>query len=277
MTTTQGPLSPVREPAEARNGGVTQPRVLRSEWIKMRSLRSTWYTFALATVGLVAVGMLVSWATNRHWGQMDPHERALFDPVGRSLSGVYLSQLAIGVLGVLMISGEYATGMIRSTFAAVPHRLPVLWAKLLVFGAATFVLTLGFAFAAFEIGQQLLASHGTTLSAGPHALRSIVGVALYLTVVGVLGVGLGFLIRNTAGGIATLFGLLLVLPAIVHVLPSSWQNHVLPYLPNNAGQVLFTAHPDPGSLAPWTGFAVMCAWAAAAVVGAAVLLRRRDA
>ena len=260
-----------------RGSGVTQLRVLRSEWIKQRSLRSTWYTFALATIGLIAVGLLVSWATNRHWAEMDPRERALFDPVGRSLSGVYLSQLAVGVLGVLVISGEYATGMVRSTFAAVPRRLPVLWAKLVVFCSMTFVLTLVSAVVAFTVGQQLLASHGTTFAAGPHALRSIVGVALYLTVVGVLGVGLGFLIRNTAGGIATLFGLLLVLPAIVHVLPSSWQDNILPYLPNNAGSVLFTAYPDPGSLSPWAGFAVMCAWGAAAVIGAAVVLTRRDA
>lgn len=255
---------------------VTQSRVLRSEWIKLWTLRSTWFTLGAALVGMVGIGYLVSYETRRHFASMGVVERLTFDPTLRSLTGVYLAQLAIGVLGVLVISGEYATGMIRATLGAVPTRLPVLWAKLLVFGSVVFVITLVASFAAFLGGQKLLHPYGTTLSQ-PHVLRAVIGVALYLTVVSLLSVGLGFLIRNTAGGIAALFGLLLVLPVIVRAFPTSWQNHILPYLPSDAGATLFDLHPDSTSLAPWTGFGVFCAWAAAAILAAAVVLRRRDA
>ncbi len=278
-TTTTTEAGAVRAPEGQRTpstSGVSFGGVLASEWIKLRSLRSSWLTLAAAVIGMVGIGWLVSFETNSHWSHMQADERIGFDPVSRSLTGVYIAQLAIGVLGVLVITGEYATGMIRATMSAVPRRLPVLWAKLAVFCSVTFLLMLASAFAAFLVGQQLLSTHGTTLSA-PHALRAVVGVALYVTVVAVLAIGLGFIIRSTAGGIATLFGLLLVLPAIGHVLPTSWQQHVLPYLPSNAGGALYTLKPDPGTLAPWTGFGVMCLWALAAVVAAVVLLRRRDA
>ena len=255
---------------------VTQLRVLRSEWIKLWTLRSTWLTLAASLIGMVGIGYLVSYETQRHFASMGLAERLTFDPTLRSLIGVYLAQLAIGVLGVLVITGEYATGTIRATLGAVPTRLPVLWAKLLVFGSVTFVVMLAASFAAFLGGQHFLHPYGTTLSA-PHVLRAVIGVALYLTVVALLSVGLGFVIRNTAGGIATLFGLLLVLPVIVQALPSSWQDHIMPYLPSDAGSTLFRLHQDFRSLAPWTGFAVFCAWAAASILAAAVLLRRRDA
>jgi len=184
--------------------------------------------------------------------------------------------MAIAVLGVLIISGEYSTGMIRSSFGAVPKRLPVLWAKLVVFGAATFVLMEIASFAAFWLGQAGLGSHGTTIGA-PGALRSVIGTGLYLTVVGVLSVALGFIIRSTAGGISAVIGLLLVLPGIMNVLPQSWQNHISPYLPSNAGADVTTVHADAGSLAPWAGFAVFCLYGAVAVAISAVLLNRRNA
>jgi hypothetical protein len=264
---------PARRDARGR---VTFPRVTRAEWVKLVSLRSSWITFAAAVVAIIALGALVSYVTNTHWDHMNPRERAGFDPVGRSLGGVELAQLAVGVLGVLVVTGEYATGMIRSSLMAVPRRLPVLGAKLLVFCACTFVLTLVSAFAAFLLGQQLLGSHGTTLGA-PSALRAVIGVALYLTVVGALAVGLGFAVRSTAGGIAALVGLLLVLPGVGRLLPDTWQPHVLPYLPSNAGAGVFAVQPEAGMLGVWTGFAVFCAWAAAALVLGAVVLKRRDA
>jgi ABC-2 type transport system permease protein len=255
---------------------VSFPRAVRSEWIKLVSLRSSWITFAAAVVAIVGLGALISYVTNNHWAHMPPQEQAHFDPVARSLGGVDLAQLAVGVLGVLVVTGEYATGMIRSSLMAVPRRLPVLGAKLVVFAVSTFALTLPSAFLAFLAGQRLLGTHGTTLGA-PHVLRSVIGVALYLTVVAALAVGLGFLLRNTAGGIATLVGLLLVLPGIAHLLPDTWQTHVLPYLPSNAGAGVFAVQPEPGMLGTWSGFAVFCAWAVAALVGGAVVLRRRDA
>lgn len=255
---------------------VSQARVLTSEWIKMRSLRSTGLTLLAGLVAMVAIGWIVGWATNAHWASMAPDERAGFSPIDRSLAGYHLSQLAVGVLGVLLISGEYATGMIRATFGAVPTRLPVLWAKVGLYAVVTFVVMLVGAFAAFLGGQQFLGTHGTTLSA-PHAVLSVVGVAGYLTLIGVLAVALGFLIRSTAGGIATLFGLLLVLPGIGQVLPTSWQRHTLPYLPSNAGASIFSIHTDPGSLSAGPGLLVLCVWVLVAVGAAAVVVTRRDA
>jgi ABC-2 type transport system permease protein len=255
---------------------VTQWRVLVSEWIKLRSLRSTALTLLAAVVAMIALAWLVGWATNAHWATMQPDERAGFNPIDRSLAGVNLAQLAIGVLGVLLITGEYATGMIRATFAAVPRRLPVLWAKAALYAVVTFTLMLVSAFLAFLVGQHFLASHGTTLSA-PHAWRAILGVAVYLTLIGMLAVAFGFLIRSTAGGIATLFGLLLVLPGVGQLLPASWQAHTLPYLPSNAGSSMFSVRVDPTALSPGTGLLVVCIWVAVALALAAVVVRSRDA
>lgn len=267
---------PVPDQSSVAVSPVSQRRVLVSEWIKMRSLRSTTLTLVAAVVAMIALAWIVGWATNAHWASMHADERAHFNPIDRSLAGVNLAQLAIGVLGVLLITGEYATGMIRATFSAVPRRLPVVWAKSALYAAVTFGLMLVSAFLAFLVGQHFLGSHGTTLSA-PHAWRAIFGVALYLTVIGVFAIALGFVIRSTAGGIAALFGILLVLPGIGQVLPVSWQTHTLPYLPSNAGASLFSAQSDPTALSPGVGLLVLCLWAAAALAVAALLVKRRDA
>jgi ABC-2 type transport system permease protein len=279
MSTTTAPSGASSVPAARAaddRGRVTFPRVTRAEWIKLVSLRSSGITFAAAVVAIIGLGALICLVTATHWSDASPAQRASFEPVGQSLAGVGFAQLAIGVLGVLVVTGEYATGMIRSSLMAVPRRLPVLGAKLLVFAACTFVLSLVSALVAFLLGQQLLGSHGTTLGA-PHAVRAVIGVALYLTVVGALAVGLGFALRSTAGGIATLVGLLLVLPGVGRLLPGSWQPHVLPYLPSNAGAQVYAVQGDAGMLGTWTGFAVFCAWAAAALLIGALVLKRRDA
>lgn len=263
-------------PPHVQVAPVTQARVLGSEWIKMRSLRSTTITLLAAVIAMIALAWLVGWATNDHWNHMDPGERANFNAIDRSLAGVNLAQLAIGVLGVLLITGEYATGMIRATLSAAPRRLPVLWAKAGLYAVVTLVLMLVSSFLAFLIGQHFLAAHGTTLSA-PHAWRAILGTAAYLTLIAVLAVAFGFAIRSTAGGIAALFGLLLVLPGIGQLLPTSWQTHTLPYLPSNAGSAMYSARPDPTALSPGTGVLVLVIWVAVALAVAALLLKRRDA
>jgi ABC-2 type transport system permease protein len=276
MTATAAATATSSPATTGPRGKVTPVRAIRAERIKLFSLRSSWITLAVAVVAVIGLGALFSAVTSSHWSEIRPEERLQFDPVGVSLRGVMLAQLVIGVLGALVITGEYATGMIRSSLMAVPRRLPVLVAKAVVFAGVTFVLSLISAFVAFFVGQAALGSHGTTLGAG-HALRPIVGVALYLTVVALFALGLGFALRNTAGTIATVFGLLLVVPGLAQLLPTSWQPHVLPYLPSNAGASVFQLHPDPGMLGTWAGFGVFCAWAAAALLLGAFLLRRRDA
>jgi ABC-2 type transport system permease protein len=259
----------------ARNIKVTQARVVGSEWIKLRSLRSTVYTLIASVAITVGLGILfASFAVARlnSTGHLDT------DPVTLTLRGAFLAQLAIGVLGVLLITGEYSTGMIRATMSAVPRRLPVLWAKLGLFGVIAVLVSVAAAFVAFLSGQAILSSKhvGASLS-DPGVLRAVIGTGLYLAVVGLLGMALGFIIRNTAGAITTLFGILLVLPVLGEVLPASWAAHVVPYLPSNAGQAIMTLHPDPNTLAPWTGFALFVGYTAVAVAVAAVLLKRRDA
>ena len=255
---------------------VTSVRVLRSEWIKMRSLRSTTLTLVAAGATLGGAGWIIGGVTNAYWSTLRPEELLTFSAIDRTLVGYNLAQLAVGVLGVLLVTGEYATGMIRATFGAVPRRLPVLWAKAALYAGVTFVLMLVAALVAFLGGQWFLGVHGTTLSAHG-ALQGIVGVAGYLTLVGVFAVALGFILRSTAGGVATLFGLLMVLPGLGLLLPSSWQHHLLPYLPSNAGASMISTHATAGSLSASSGLLVLLAWVAAALVGAALLVTQRDA
>lgn len=263
---------------EAERHEVTQLRVIHSEWIKLRSLRSTLFTLLAAVIAMIGLGFLFSYFTADRWSHLPPDERLHFDPTLVSLRGFYLAQLAVGVLGVLVISGEYATGMIRASLSAVPRRLPVLWAKALVYAAVAWGLMTVASLVAFLVGQAALSSHHleTSLSA-PGVLRAVLGTGLYLTGVGLIGVALGALVRNTAGGIATLFGVLLVLPVLAEALPSSWFEAVNKYLPSTAGQGLIHIHQEPHTLAPWTGFAVFCLYALVALVGAGVALKRRDA
>jgi ABC-2 type transport system permease protein len=250
---------------------VTQSRAVASEWIKLRSLRSTVCTL-IASVGMLA-GLGVAFCL------FQPSRSQVGDPVGLSLRGVYLAQLAMGVLGVLLITGEYSTGMIRASLAAVPARLTVLRAKLGLFALVALATATAAAFAAFLGGQAALSSRhiaGASL-ADPGVLRAVGGTGLYLAAVGLMGMALGFIIRNTAGAISVLFGVLIIVPLLSQALPASWAAHIMPYLPGNAGQAVMALHPSPGTLAPWTGFGLFLGYTAVLVALAAVLLRRRDA
>lgn len=265
--------------AAPSRGRVTQPRVGRSEWTKLWSLRSTRWSLLAAVASMGGLGLIIAAVQMGRWNTISPHDRARFDSIDIGVSGYHLAQLAIGVLGVLVISGEYSTGMIRSSLMAVPKRLPVLWAKLVVFCAVTFVLMLAATFISFFGVQAIVSSHHVQHSLGdPHALRAIVGTALFLTALGALCVGLGALVRNTAGGIAAFVGLLFVLPGITALLPASTGDAIEPYLPLNAGTTVASSTFDnPHHLSTWGGFAVFCAYTAVIVAAAAVRLARADA
>ncbi len=256
---------------------VTQARVIRSEWTKLRSLRSTRWSLLVATVLTIGFPILAAAVISAHWGHRSASDRAHFNPLDVSLIGSQIAQLAIGVLGVLVITGEYSTGMIRASFTAVPKRLPVLWAKTFVFALVTFVLMLPAVLIAFFISQSILSRHHAQTSfSDPHVARAVIGAALYLTVIAVLSLALGTILRNTAGGIATFAAILFVIPPLMDVLPQSWNDAASRYLPSNAGRAILSVTKDSGSLGPWTGFGLLCAYAAAALALAAVLLVRRD-
>jgi ABC-2 type transport system permease protein len=276
MATITEPTAPA-PPAYPADQRVTQARVLRSEWTKLRSLPSTAWSLLAAIVLIVGFGMVYSMVRVTRPPQQ-PDAVASFDPTAISLSGVHLAQLAIGVLGVLLITGEYASGMVRTSFAAVPRRLPVLWGKAVAFALTTLVLCVPATFAAFLVGQSILSSeHLDTALDHPGTARAVLGSALYLTVVGLFGLGLGTLLRNTAGAISALFGVLFGLQIVVGFLPETWSDHTYKYLPAPAGIAVTSVRPDPTSLGPWAGFGLFCLYTAVVLVLAAWGLRRRDA
>jgi ABC-2 type transport system permease protein len=209
---------------------------------------------------------------------MGPHERADRHPLDIALGGVDLSQLAIGVLGVLVITGEYATGMIRASFTAVPKRLPVLWAKIAVFAVVSFALMLPSVLVSFWASQAILSNiEPLQTSLSVHGvLRSVVGGAVYLMLFGIFCLALGAIVRNTAGGIAVFVALFFVIPPLLNVFPTSWQNGINPWIPNSAFRSIFQLTHSSHSLSPAGGLAVSLGYVAFAVGVAAVLLVRRD-
>jgi ABC-type transport system involved in multi-copper enzyme maturation permease subunit len=263
-----------RLPASA--GNATFAGALRSEFTKLRSVRSTyWSLFALVVV-TVGIGALASWGATRH-----PAHGPGFDPTMQSLGGLYLSQLVIGVLGVIVITSEYSTGMIRTTLTTIPRRGTMIAAKATVFAAVTFVTGLITCFASFFLGQALMSSSHMNATLGqPHVLRAVIGGALFLTVCGMLAFGIGLLVRHTAGGISIVVTLMFVLSILVNLLPQSWQNDVVKWVPADAGTQIWTTVANQGTpalFAPWTGFAVFCGYAAIALIAGVILFRQRDA
>jgi ABC-2 type transport system permease protein len=255
----------------------TELNRLYSEWTKLRSVRSTYWTAAVAVLASIGLGIVVCARTayNINHGQQDPKG---LDATLTSLNGLYIAQVAVGVLGVLTISSEYGTGMIRATLCAVPQRRNMLAAKGVVFAFATLVGSEILSFTAFGIGQALLASAHVSVSLhDPGVLRATIGGGLYLTAVGLLGFGIGALVRHTAGALSAFFGVLFALTAITDLLPTNWRNVVINYLPANAGNQIFNVLRPHGALAPWAGLGVLCLYALAAIIPAAVLIERRDA
>jgi ABC-2 type transport system permease protein len=263
-------------------GRVTQARVALSEWTKLRTLRSTRYALLAGVAMTIGFAIIPAVVNASRWSHMSLLDKAGFNPLETSLIGVTIAQLAIGVLGVLVISGEYSTGMIRSTFSAVPKRLPVLWAKGGVFAIVTLVLALPATLIAFFSAQAILRGHtfnghDIALSfSNPGVARAVIGGALYLTLAGLFGFGLGAILRNTAGGISAFAAILFVLPPLMNVLPSSWNHAISPYLPSNAGRAIMQTGNPAHTLSPWTGLGLFAAYTAIAIAIAAVQLRRRD-
>jgi ABC-type transport system involved in multi-copper enzyme maturation permease subunit len=197
--------------------------------------------------------------------------------VSLALTGLTFASLVVGVLGVLSTASEYSTGMIRSTLAAVPTRLPVLWSKAIVIGATVFIVTTVGAFAAFLIGSIGLDGQSIALSlTDDGVIRSLLGAGLYLSVTSVFGVALGALLRSTAGGIATLVTVLLLLPGLASLLPDSWNDVIDPYFPSTAGSAVYALTESADSLSPAAGIAVFAGFTAVTLIGAAIRLKRTD-
>ena len=252
--------------------------VLKSEWIKLRTVRSSWWCLVGAVTGLMAFAIIGGAVANSHYAKLDPVEKLSFEPISFSLSGGAIAQMAIAVMGVLFITGEYSSGLIRTTFLAVPQRRLVMVAKSVVLALSTYAVTQVVAFAAFFSGQALL--HGTGIAAritDPGALRMVIGTGCYLAVTAVFGMGVGCFIRHTGGAVTMVFWLIFVLPGLLQLVPQGIRDNIYKYLPSTSGQALFSLHGDSSTLAPWVGFAVYTAWALLLLVGAMALLTKRDA
>jgi ABC-type transport system involved in multi-copper enzyme maturation permease subunit len=253
--------------------------ILRSEWTKIKSVRSTAWSLLALFVATVGIGALTSAAnaSSAHQGGFRGGN-GIFDPVAISLAGLLFGQLAIGVLGILVVTAEYSTGTIRATFAAVPNRVLVLVSKILVFGVLALLTSEISSFVAFFVGQAILARSGVsaTLST-PGALRAVIGGGLYMTVLALLALGLAAMLRHSAAAITTFVAILLVLPLIVTALPASYVNSISRYLPANIGVTMISIFPQPHEFSPWAGFALLCGYAVVALAVGGWLMATRDA
>jgi len=252
--------------------------VLRSEWTKLRSVRATFWSLTVTVVLGIALGAVISAAAAHGYAKSSISNKLSWDPTGVSLAGVAIASLAIAVLGVLCISSEYSSGMIRTSLTAVPKRGRVLAAKSLVFAAVTFVVGEATSFAAFFAGQAIISGHAPHAALGdPGVARAVAGAGLYLTVLAVLSVAAGTLLRHPAAAITCVIAVLFVLPAIAQALPDSWRNPVTEFWPTQAGGQLTSVHTAAHTLQPWPGFGVMCLFVAIVYAIAWTLLDRRDA
>jgi ABC-2 type transport system permease protein len=252
--------------------------LIRAESIKFRTTRSTYYSLlALVVVG-IGVSALVGQATAARWPHLSPLNRAGFDPLSTTFRGFEIGQLIIGALGVLMISSEYSSGLIRMTFTAIPQRRSVLMAKTFVIGVTSLVVGEAAAFVGFFVSQALLKPTGTSLSiSSPGALGAVASMGLYLAAVALLGLALGALLRHTAGAIVALFALVFVLPGIISALPSPWDSRIGKWLPDNLGGQLVALHPNAAFLSPTSSLIVLLAYPVVFLALAAWRLGRTDA
>jgi ABC-2 type transport system permease protein len=281
----------------ATGSGLTFAGVLHSEWIKLRTVRSTLWCYVLIVLLTIGLALLIAAAQ----GTTPPGAAATATPAALTAAqqqaawirdatlGINFSQLVVAVLGALVITGEYGTGMIRSSFAAVPARLPVLIAKTLVFGVSTFLVSLFSLVVAALVILPVLSGHSITPDLGDGAAwLALIGGAGYLALVGVIALGIGLLVRNSAAGIAASVGLLLVVPIILRVVASVtsavWPGNIASFLPSETGAALYSypvTAPAAASgvvvLDSWQSLAVLLAWAVVVLVAGCVMVKRRDA
>jgi hypothetical protein len=250
-----------------------------SEWIKFRSVRSGPFNLLLTTVIVLIGAWLLDAQTRSGWADMSPGARAAFDPVGTNFQAILLAQLFIGALGVMTVTGEYTSGLIRGTFLATPQRAQVLAMKALVFAAVVWAWCTALSFPAFFLGQSFLSSPAKHVGIGdPGVLAAVFGAGLYLTGIGLLGLFIGVAVRRTPAALAALYGLVAVLPYALALLPSTIGSRLREYLPGDAGeQGWHLLHGGGYALGHWPGIGVLYAYVAVAALVAFALIKRRDA
>ena len=250
----------------------------RSEWTKLRTVRSTMWALILTVVSIVGIGVLLTALEVSRWDHRSLAEITGFDPLLYAFGGLPLAQLSVGVLGVLVMTAEYTKGAIRLTFAATPQRPLLMTAKVATFSAVIAVVGLVSCFCAFFVCEAILGpGHGGVSITDPGALRAVVGGAAHLVLIGIIAVAVGAALRHTAGAVAVLFGVLLILPGLVYLLPSPWNDNVTKFLPSSAGSAMSAVVRFPSLLTPAAGSLVLIGYTAVTLTLATVILVRRDA
>lgn len=274
MTTASPPATAATTPGANKPRTQTLGDVIASEWIKVTTVRSTWWSLIAALVLTVAFGALLSWGVASAW---DPQEMGGIDALSTSLAGMLFGELALVVFGVLFITAEYSSGGIRATLVSVPRRWRVVVAKAIVVAGVTVVVSLVIVFVSFFVGQALLATEDLNVGLGdPNVLRALVGSALYLTAAALFGLGIGLVVRSSGGGITAAIAGLIIVPSLTGLLPGQWGENIGKFVTSNAGRQITLVDPGVNGLSPWVGYAVFVGWAAALLVLGTVLLRRRD-
>jgi ABC-2 type transport system permease protein len=271
--------TPTPAPSTLPGGRYSFTDLVRSEWTKIRTVRSTMWTIGVTIVLGIGIGALVTALTRAHWSSMSLPSRQGFDPTANSLIGLLFAQFSVGVLGVLVMSAEYTTGTIRATFSAAPNRTRVFTAKIVVFGVLAFVVAELTSFIAFFLGQFLLSAPAThaTLSS-PGALRAVFGGGLFVCLLGLIALGLGTIIRHTAGAISAFVAILLVVPIIIHVLPQQISNDLQKFMPDQIASAIVTTNGTVSqAFSPWVGMLVMVIYAVVLLVIGTSMLESRDA
>jgi ABC-2 type transport system permease protein len=284
--------TPVRAPggagavpgAAGRAGRAGLGGAIRSELTKIRSVRSTYWTLLALVIACAGIGALGSFGYAQHFSQLPAAAQAAVRPHAvseatiHSLFGVVLGQLIIAVLGALAVTSEYSTGMIRTSLSVQPRRAAVFAAKGVVFGVIALVTGLVTSFLSFFVGQAILSGQHISASLGqPGVARAVVGAGLFLGVCGLLSFGIGALLRHTAAAISAAIGVLFVVFVLAQFLPTSWAAHVDKWIPFNAGAAIWENQTAPHMFSPWTGFAVFCCYAAAAIAAGLYRFAERDA
>lgn len=255
---------------------------VRSEWTKIRSVRSTlWSIAAMAGVAIGLNALINFFSITQRWDTMPAEEQAriLQAPLGDILAGpMSVAQFAVAVIGVMAISSEYATGMIRSTLQAQPRRLTMVGAKIAVLGMLMFVVGEALSFGAFFVGKLVIGANVPIELGDPGVLRAVFGAGLYITVLALFSFAFGLILRHTAGAVTAVLGLLLVVSQLTSLLPGTVGRHIHAWMPNNAGYLILEQQPDPTALlTPWQGIGVFAGWTVLLLLLGAYLLRRRDA
>jgi len=270
-TTRQAQGVPVLPPPPTGRAGFSG--TLRSEFTKIRSVRSTYWTLLVLLAISIGIGAAICAGTAANWNQTSAADRAIFDATQVSIAGLFY-------LGQLVIASEYSTGMIRTSLTAMPRRVTVYAAKALVFAVIALAVTLVAAFIAFFLGQALLAStHENATLSEPNVLRAVIGSALYVTLCGLFAFAAGAIFRHTAATITAIIGLLFVIPILIHLLPSSWYDDIVRWMPDSAGTAITaTVAPQNSHLfSPWGQFSVFAVYTAILLVVGGILFLKRDA